>query len=46
MLLYPTVNQPLRLSYDLQGHRLLVATINLNQDWQQIHRDMLETINV
>lgn len=46
MLLYPTVNEPLRLSYDFRGHRLLVATINLNQSWRGIHRDMLGMIGM
>jgi 5-methylcytosine-specific restriction enzyme subunit McrC len=41
ILLYPAVNQNLNLSYDIQGHRIRVMTIDLNQAWQNIREDML-----
>jgi 5-methylcytosine-specific restriction enzyme subunit McrC len=44
ILLYPTVGTPLNLSYRIQGHSVRVRTVNLNQDWPGIHRDMLEVI--
>ncbi|WP_078427483.1 hypothetical protein [Alkalihalobacterium alkalinitrilicum] len=41
MLLYPTVQQNVTLSYNFHGHPLSIKTINLNQDWELIHRDLL-----
>lgn len=46
VLLYPAVNQILDLSYDIQGHLIRVKTIDLNQDWQRIKRDMLTVISI
>jgi 5-methylcytosine-specific restriction enzyme subunit McrC len=45
MLLYPTVEASLDLSYNIQGHPVRIRTINLNQNWPSIHRDMLELID-
>lgn len=44
MLLYPTVDRDLDLRYVLQGRRVRVATVNLNQPWPSIHTRMLELI--
>ncbi len=44
MLLYPTVETDLRLQYNLHGHRITVATINLAQDWRKIHESLLGLI--
>lgn len=41
MLLYPSVDENLDLQYELQGHRISVRSINLNQDWKRIHKDLL-----
>ena len=41
MLLYPTVDQSLRLDYEILGHKIYVCTLNLNQDWQSIMKDLL-----
>ncbi|WP_078427511.1 5-methylcytosine-specific restriction endonuclease system specificity protein McrC [Alkalihalobacterium alkalinitrilicum] len=41
MLLYPTVQQSVTLSYNFHRHPLCIKTINLNQDWELIHRDLL-----
>jgi 5-methylcytosine-specific restriction enzyme subunit McrC len=41
VLLYPTVNRTLDLSYDIQGHLIRVKTIDLNQSWQKIKQDLL-----
>jgi 5-methylcytosine-specific restriction enzyme subunit McrC len=46
MLLYPVVDQSLRLKFDIQGHSIQVNTINLNQDWQKIERDMLRMLDL
>jgi 5-methylcytosine-specific restriction enzyme subunit McrC len=41
LLLYPTAGIELDQSYNLQGHRVRVKTLNLNQSWMGIERDML-----
>lgn len=41
MLLYPKVGQSLRESFQIQGHSLTVATIDLAQPWQIISSDLL-----
>ncbi len=41
MLLYPTVETDLHLQYTLHGHRISVCTIDLAQDWREIHRRLL-----
>jgi 5-methylcytosine-specific restriction enzyme subunit McrC len=43
-LLYPTVEVSHDFSYEIQGHVVNIRTINLNQDWPSIHKDMLEVI--
>lgn len=42
MLLYPTVGTTLNLNYRLQGHRIRIATIDLNDNWQVIHERLLD----
>jgi 5-methylcytosine-specific restriction enzyme subunit McrC len=45
MLLYPTVASPLSASYrDDKGRTISIRTINLNQPWQGIHRDLLAIV--
>jgi 5-methylcytosine-specific restriction enzyme subunit McrC len=41
MLLYPAVSRHLALKFRLHGHTFHVCTINLNQHWSQIHKDLL-----
>jgi 5-methylcytosine-specific restriction enzyme subunit McrC len=41
MLLYPVVNESLALDYRLNGHWLMVRTINLDQPWVGIRGDLL-----
>lgn len=42
MLLYPSADdQPLDLQYEIHGHKVSVRSINLNQEWRGIHRDLL-----
>jgi 5-methylcytosine-specific restriction enzyme subunit McrC len=41
MLLYPTVGTSLNLRYRVQGHRVRIATVDLNADWKQIHNQLL-----
>lgn len=44
ILLYPTVDKELDLRYKIAGHKLSIKTINLNQDWRNIHNDLLGVI--
>lgn len=44
ILLYPTVEKELDLKYEIKGHRVGIRTINLNKDWQSIHKSLLEII--
>lgn len=44
ILLYPTVNQSLNLKYYQNNLEINVRTINLNQNWKKIHKEMLEIV--
>jgi 5-methylcytosine-specific restriction enzyme subunit McrC len=46
ILLYPVVQQTVRLTYNIQGHRCQISTINLNQEWQDIEKEMLGIIGL
>ena len=41
ILLYPAVGTSLNQSYNLHGHRVSVRTLDLNQPWIAIERQML-----
>jgi 5-methylcytosine-specific restriction enzyme subunit McrC len=42
MLLYPVVDRRLRLSYEIDGFRIRVCTVNLGAEWQEIRDELLE----
>lgn len=44
ILLYPTVQNEVSFSTEIEGHRIRIETINLNQDWKEIHKDLLVLI--
>jgi hypothetical protein len=44
MLLYPVVDEAFAFEYRLKGHRIAVRSVNLNQDWQHIHTDLLSLV--
>ena len=44
MLLYPTVNEPVAVDVRLEGFSIQARSVNLAQDWRNIHYDMLEFI--
>lgn len=47
VLLYPTVDNDVHFSTPLdQNHNLIVHTLNLNQDWKLIHKDLTELLTV
>jgi 5-methylcytosine-specific restriction enzyme subunit McrC len=41
MLLYPTVGESFDEHVTIQGHQIRLATINLDQDWEGVARDLL-----
>ena len=46
ILLYPTVDESFEgAMWELDGHKLYAKMINLNQDWDKIHSDLLNVIN-
>jgi len=46
LLLYPTVELDFLHEFDFMGHRLTVASVDLNQPWQGIHERLLQIVNV
>ena len=44
ILIYPTTEKSLSLVYTHEGHKIKIETLNLNQDWVGIKRDLLEII--
>jgi 5-methylcytosine-specific restriction enzyme subunit McrC len=46
VLLYPTVQKELNLKYVMDGHKLIIHTINLNQDWRLIDKDLKTLIKI
>ena len=44
VLLYPTTTEPIRIDVCLEGFRIQARSIDLGQDWRDIHRDMLQII--
>ncbi|MEI6221436.1 MAG: restriction endonuclease [bacterium] len=45
ILLYPTVGKDFSYSYRFENFKIRICTINLNQQWQLIHNDLLTLIN-
>ena len=46
ILLYPQVDERLRVDVRLEGFRVQACTVNLNADWRDIHDEMLEIVEV
>jgi 5-methylcytosine-specific restriction enzyme subunit McrC len=44
MLLYPMVNSPLSHNFMDRNHKISIRTIDLDQPWQGIHRDLLALV--
>jgi len=44
MLLYPTVQKEIDESYQMDNHKVRIATVNLNQNWSKIHFRLIELI--
>jgi 5-methylcytosine-specific restriction enzyme subunit McrC len=45
MLLYPLVQKPLRLRYEISGHIVRICTVDLNGKWSDIRQELLELVN-
>lgn len=45
ILLYPTVSKTLDLEYVIQGHRIRIATVDLNSTWKDITKRLLGLLN-
>lgn len=43
MLIYPTIEQDYNLNYRFQNHKIIIATVNLNDNWRNIE-DRLKTL--
>jgi 5-methylcytosine-specific restriction enzyme subunit McrC len=47
VLLYPTVETPIHFDTMLDNyHKLIVQTLDLNQDWRSIHNDLINLIQI
>lgn len=44
-LLYPTVQKEIDENYWLENHKVRIATVNLNQEWELIHDRLLKLIS-
>lgn len=44
MLLYATVDEPVRVDVTLNGFRIQARSVNLDRRWQDVHDEMLETV--
>jgi len=44
VLLYPTVSDNFCLPYAFGNHKVTACTINLNQDWEGIHSDLINLL--
>jgi 5-methylcytosine-specific restriction enzyme subunit McrC len=44
MLLYPAVDDAFAFDYRLNGHRIAIRSIDLDQHWAQVHADLLGVI--
>ena len=40
MLVYPVTREPLDLTYQIQGHKVRVYTLDLGKEWSAIEKDM------
>jgi 5-methylcytosine-specific restriction enzyme subunit McrC len=45
IILYPTIDEDINLSYLIHGQKISIKTINLNRNWQLIHNDLLAIVS-
>jgi 5-methylcytosine-specific restriction enzyme subunit McrC len=46
ILLYPTVTKDLDINMTIPGHSISFKTIDLNQDWRGVHKDLLAMVGL
>lgn len=46
ILLYPQVDKSLDNTYEIQGHILKICTVDLNDDWRNIHNRLLDIVDM
>jgi len=44
MIIYPENGRKIHSNYNIQGHKVLIKTINLNAPPQEIHRNLMSAI--
>ena len=44
LILYPTINENHDYNYTLSCHKIKIHTVNLNDDWENIHNELLSII--
>lgn len=44
ILLYPSIQNDFIYSFKYKNHKIRIMSINLNQDWQNIHRDLFKIL--
>lgn len=44
MLIYPMANQQIDYDYFIQGHKIMIRTVDLNQEWKLIHKRLTDII--
>lgn len=45
LLLYPKVDGNIDCDYSIQGHRISVKMVDLNNEWEEIHQRLLDIVN-
>jgi 5-methylcytosine-specific restriction enzyme subunit McrC len=45
MLIYPAVGQRMRHQYDLLGHSVMIASVDLSAEWPEIHDELLGLVS-
>ena len=45
VLLYPTTTKVIDSNYTIGGHNFRLITINLNQEWRNIEKDLMSIVN-
>ncbi|MBX9971141.1 restriction endonuclease [Priestia aryabhattai] len=44
ILLYPQTNQEVNMAFEMKGYKIKVLTINLNQHWSKIRKQLLDIL--
>lgn len=44
ILLYPMVDQQMDYDYLIQGHKVMIRTVDLNQEWKSIYKRLIDIV--